>query len=126
MISFSCLHCGKRYNVQVQLGRKKAKCRKCGQTVIIPADPASAEAPFVISVDAVEIPAKLVVFRQQSDTASMYEVTLTVDGQAVGQLNENDKLTITVHPGEHTVEVRGGSLRRSQVISVDAAQVLKF
>jgi hypothetical protein len=56
----------------------------------------------------------------------MYEVTVTVDRQVVGHLNEHDTLTITVDPGERTVEVSGGSLRRLQVLSVASAEILEF
>ncbi len=37
MIAFSCVHCGQRMKVTEEDGNKRATCRKCRQTLIIPA-----------------------------------------------------------------------------------------
>lgn len=126
MIAFTCPGCAKPFSVKDDFAGRKTKCPKCGQPLIVPNAPVSAIVASSKQADLPETPAKLVLFRQRSATASMYEVTATVDGQVVGQLNEDETVTVPVSPGEHTVAVSGGSLRRSQVIAVGSAEVLEF
>ncbi len=126
MIAFTCPGCAKAFSVKDELAGRKTTCPKCRQPLIVPNASISTTAPSSNEAGLPTTPAKLVLFRQRSATASMYEVTLIVDGQVVGQLNEDDTLTFPIPPGEHTIEVSGGSLRRSQVISVASAEVLDF
>ena len=126
MIAFNCPGCAKAFSVKDDFAGRRSKCPKCGQALIVPnitlSTVASPSEPPLVA----ETRAKLVLFRKRSATASMFEVAVSVDQQIVGHLNENDALTVMVDPGEHAVEVSGGSLRRSQLFSVAPAEVLEF
>ena len=135
MIAFSCLQCAKHYEIKEEFAGRQTKCRQCGHLLLIPHLTGSfVAAPSKAATVAVPPPttqagdptATLFLARAKSATGFIYGVTITLDGQLIGTLQENERLTVKVSIGVHTIEVRGGGLHRSQTLAADSAQVLEF
>jgi len=135
VIAFSCLQCAKHYEIKEEFAGRQTKCRQCGHLLLIPHLTGSfVAAPSKAATVAVPPPttqagdptATLFLARAKSATGSIYGVTITLDGQLIGTLQENERLTVKVSIGVHTIEVRGGGLHRSQTLAADSAQVLEF
>lgn len=68
MISFSCAGCGRSFSVPQEFAGRRAKCKTCGGTVVVPA---AAQAPMPPPIDEASAVIPLRIRRLQSDARQM-------------------------------------------------------